>query len=229
MKKTFTIGVLIIIVIAGLLFWSSITKRVTPQINTASSTPSASIFDQTLSDGLVTFGYFSEEFGLAANPTQILTRSYIPPCSETFDYCLYYIGKKYEGTNFESSGLRIQKRDDLGNEKLCLNTPPGSFDSSKKPDSSKSADKYSSSVFTGIGDAGAGHYASGTLYRLFVKGNSSCYEFETRIGQTQFANYPAGAVKEFTASQTEDLRSKLTQIIENISLPTGEKYLFDTI
>src|SRR5258708_11997428 len=51
---------------------------------------------------------------------------------------------------------------------------------------------YTTSVFSPIGDAAAGHYASGALYRLYLQDSSTCYEFETRLGQTQFANYPAG-------------------------------------
>jgi len=226
-KKTFTISAVVIVVILGLLFWKLSIK---PEIqnNIASSTPSALVFDQSVSDGIIKIVYPANEFGLALNKTQILVNSYIPPCNENFNYCLYYNGNEYQGTNFESAGIRIQKRADLVNERLCLNTPPSGFDASMTPDATKAVDKYSSSVFSNVGDAAAGHYAVGSLYRLYVKINASCYEFETRIGQTQFANYPAGAIKEFTATQMKNLQSELTQIIEQISLSSGEKNLLAT-
>lgn len=51
-----------------------------------------------------------DDFGLALHPHQVLVSSYILPCDESFDYCLYYLGRELEGTNFESAGLRIERR-----------------------------------------------------------------------------------------------------------------------
>ena len=95
-----------------------------------------------------------------------------------------------------------------------------------KPASIKSGDNYSSSVFSNVGDAGAGHYAMGVLYRLYIYSNSTCYEFETRIGQTQFANYPSGAIQQFTDADLAMVQSQFDAILKNISLPSGEKNLF---
>jgi len=186
--------------------------------------PQKITFDQSVSDRAITFTYPSNEFGLAVNQDQILVRSYIPPCDENFDYCLYYNGTAYQGTNFESAGVRIEERIDLTDENSCLNTEPAGYEA-VKPDSTKSGSGYSSSVFANISGAGAGHFAVGSLYRLYVKSNSSCYEFETRIGQTQFANYPPGAIKQFTQNDLRDVQLKLQKIIGQISLPSGEKNL----
>src|SRR5690348_12489307 len=76
-------------------------------------------FDQSLSDGTITVHYPSADFALATTQMQILAHSYIPPCSSNFNYCLYYIGTKFQGTNFESAGLRIQKRADLATRTKC--------------------------------------------------------------------------------------------------------------
>lgn len=234
MRKSIGIVVLaaVIIIAAILLVTSGGTpaSQVPPTTGTASSTPSASstaAFGQTVSDGTISFGVPSADFGLATDQSQITVTAYIPPCDPDFDYCLYYDGTAYKGTNFESAGFRIEKRTDLATESLCLNAPPAGFDASIKPSSTKSGDAYSSSVFSNVGDAGAGHYASGMLYRLYVDADSSCYEFETRIGQTQFANYPAGAIQLFTPADLAQVQSELDGILADISLSSsGEKGLF---
>ena len=87
--------------------------RTTTPPSIATSTPSATTTAQSISDGTIAFWYSSDEFGLAVTPEQILDHSYIPPCSDDFDYCFYYIGSDYNGTNFESAGLRVEKRSDL--------------------------------------------------------------------------------------------------------------------
>jgi hypothetical protein len=168
--------------------------------------------ENSISDGTITVKY-SKEFGLATNDNQILNKSYIPPCSEDFNYCIYYIGDAYKGTNFESAGIRIEKRIDLNTERLCQDTPPTGFDSTKLPSSKDSDDKYASSLFTNIGDAAAGHYSSGSLYRLYIKSKYVCYELESRIGESQFANYPPGTIKEFTAENRKEIQDKLNQIM----------------
>ena len=190
------------------------TLVLTPPTGTASGTQSAS-------DGTVTFTVPSD-FGLATNQTQVLTRSYIPPCDANFNYCLYYIGAAYQGTNFDSAGIRIQHRTDLTTQTACLTAPPTGF-SNFTPTSTTVGD-YSVSEFTPLGDAGAGHYSTGTLYRLEY--NGECYEFETRIGQSQFANYPSGTIQQFTATDQTGLQGKIQNILDSIALPSGETIAF---
>jgi hypothetical protein len=174
--------------------------------------------DQTISDGTITIAQPGADFGFATNETQILVHSYIPSCSSPFMYCLYYNGTSYQGTNFESAGVRISKRTDLSTERLCMNTPPEGYEATTTPTSTTTKDSYASSVFSNISDAAAGHYASGSLYRLFVRSNNACYEFETRIGETQFANYPEGTIVEFTSTDRAALKAKLFNILEGVSL-----------
>jgi hypothetical protein len=150
--------------------------------------------EQTVSNRDISFSYPSD-FGLAVKPEQIPVKSYIPPCDENFDYCLYYLGTKYEGTNFESAGLRIKQRTDLAKENC---------DFGQK-----------------IGDAALGHYATGNLYRIFI--NDSCYEFETRLGLTQFANYATGTIEEFTQNDQTEMEAKLQRLLEEIA--AGRKKL----
>ncbi|HEY5220578.1 MAG TPA: hypothetical protein VIJ29_00290, partial [Candidatus Paceibacterota bacterium] len=83
---------------------------------------------------------------------------------------------------------------------------------------------YSVSEFTPLGDAGAGHYSTGTLYRLEY--NGACYEFETRIGQTQFANYPSGTIQQFTSADEAVLQTEIQNILNGITLPSGETIVF---
>lgn len=214
------VGLLVILVIAVLVFH---TPGATAPGGTATTTPAT--FDRSISDGTITIAYPSADFGLATDPTQILVHAYIPPCDQNFNYCLYYNGGAYAGTNFESAGLRIDKRIDLTDERVCLGTPPDGYDASIAPSATTSADTYSSSVFSNLSDAGAGHYANGSLYRLFVRSDSSCYELETRVGATQYANYPAGSIQEFTAADQASVANELAAIIQNVSLG-GVKNLF---
>ncbi len=179
-------------------------------------------FDQTMSDGTITFSYPSADFGLATTKAQILAKAYIPPCDESFKYCLYYNGTAYKGTNFESAGLRITKRADLTTAAQCLATPPAGY-TNLTPITASSSD-YAAGTFPAVGNAGAGHYASGNIYRLAYAG--TCYELETRIGQTQFANYPSGTIQQFTTDDQTAVQNELQQILATVSLPSGETVTF---
>jgi hypothetical protein len=219
--------VLIIIVLALVAVWFffvNTSSTATPGGQQSGTNTSG----QTTSDGTISFAT-PTDWGLATTKDQILTKSYIPPCDDQFNYCLYYNGTEFEGSNFGSAGLRIEKRTDLTTEHTCLQTSPEGFDSSVKPTSTTSGDGYSSSVFGNVGQGAAGHIAEGQLYRLFVRSNSSCYEFETRISQTQFANYPAGTIKQFTDAMQQAVQAQLTLMVQSISLPSGQKNLFPKI
>lgn len=226
-NNLYALIVVLIVLVIGFFAWQSIAPTTPTSGETATSTATVTIsFDHLVSDGAITVPYSSAQFGLATNKTQIVAKSYIPPCNEGFAYCLYYIGTDYQGTNFEAAGIRISKRADLTTERLCLETPPSGFDVTKVADKKNSKDTYASSMFLGVGDAGAGHSAAGSLYRLFVRSTSTCYEFETRIGQTQYANYPAGTINEFTTANRTALQAQLQSMIDAISLTSGEKKLF---
>ncbi len=230
MKRNTIILIIIVVIIAGAMFIflpgllqvPSITPSPTPSwAPTLSPTPSptsSTPFDQSVSDGTITIHFPSLDFGLATNPQQVLTKAYIPPCGEHFDYCLYYIGNAYTGTNFESAGIRIFKRTDLTTQAQCLTTPPTNYTTMTPTSTAVFAD-YAVSEFSPLGDAGMGHYASGTLYRLAC--HNACYEFETRIGQTQFLNYPTGSIKEFTLANQTTLTGMLGSILSGITLPSG--------
>lgn len=196
-------------------------KRQTPVV-TPSPTPTPAA--NSISDGLITIEY-PDDFGLATNPTQILVKSYIPPCDENFNYCLYYNDAAFVGTNFESAGLRVSKRADLSNERLCLETPPAGFSDTLAPQKLSSTDASSASLFNNMSDAAAGHYANGALYRLYVRNPATCYEFQIRIGQSRFENYPEGTIKEFTSDDQDVVKQKLEAVVNSISL-AGKKNLF---
>lgn len=177
---------------------------------------------ESISDGTITIVYPGADFGLATSQTQVTVRSYIPPCDPDFNYCLYYVGTAYQGTNFDSAGIRVEQRPDLTTQAACLTTPPTGF-SNFTPTSTTVGD-YSVSEFTPLGDAGAGHYSTGTLYRLEY--NGACYEFETRIGQSQFANYPSGTIQQFTAADQANLQVEIVGILNGVTLPSGETVNF---
>jgi hypothetical protein len=193
-----------------------------PPLVLSTPTGTAPAGSQSISDGTITLIYSTAEFGLATSQQQLPTKSYIPPCDAGFDYCLYYTGTAYQGTNFESAGLRVQKRTDLTTQSACLTTPPTGF-TNFTPTSTTGGD-YSVSEFAPIGNAGAGHFSKGTLYRLEY--NGACYEFETRIGQSQFANYPTGTIQQFTDADQSTLQAEIQNILNGITLPSGETVTF---
>lgn len=223
-----TIIVLGIVVIWGAWAWHSMSgftaapSPVPPAAPAPSPAQSGGTNPETLTlaGGEISMSY-PAGYGLAVSKDQVPVRSYIPPCDQGFDYCFYYNGDAYKGTNFESAGLRVKRRADLTAERLCLNTPPEGFSSTTMPSATASNDLYSASSFRNVGDAAAGHYAEGSLYRLFMRKSSSCYEFETRIGATQFANYPPGAIKEFTDAMRQAVRDSLQAILASLRLVSG--------
>lgn len=166
------------------------------------------------SNGFISFKK-PEDFGLALNPKQILVASYIPPCSNDFEYCLYYNGTEYIDTNFGSAGIRIQKREELNTVNTCIYTPPAGYEVFK-PTRVSTTSAYTLGVYN-IGDAGMSHYATGELYRLYYK--DVCHEFETRISATQFAVYPEGTKVEF---KDTIMRAKLRSILNEMQLAGGE-------
>ncbi len=194
-----------------------------PTLVLQSPTGTATTPGNSISDGTITFT-IPNNFALAVSEQQILVRSYIPPCDPDFIYCLYYNGTAYQRTNFDGAGIRIERRTDLASSNTCLNTPPVGY-SNFTPTSTTAAD-YLVSEFTPLGDAGMGHYAAGTLYRVWYTGNDRCYEFETRIGQSQFSNYPSGTIQQFTAADQSGLQSQIRDFLNSITLPGGEAIAF---
>lgn len=212
----------ILIIVTVLIIIGLISNRLGSTVQAPTIDESQISTTLTHSNGILSFD-IPDDFGLALNKDQILVNGYIPACDDVFDYCIYYNDIKYKDTNFNSAGLRIQNRLDLKTINTCLNTSPNNYTGLKSKIVASTTD-YIVSSFAGIGDAGAGHYASGELYRLAYDG--TCHEFETRVGLTQFANYPAGSIKEFTLADQNELKAKMLDIIKNIVLSSGEKLAF---
>jgi len=226
-KNNKHILIILLVLIAIALIGKSMTPKpldtpIVEEIPMATTTEPVEEAPMTQSNGIITFAV-PKDFGLALTVDQIMNKHYIPSCDNTFDYCLYYNGTKYDGTNFESAGLRIKNRTDLKTVATCLNTSPDSFPGLKSQVVA-STTSYMVASFPGIGDAGAGHYASGEFFRLAYDG--TCHEFETRVGATQFLNFPAGTKREFTGDDSIALRKELRDIITNSTLRGGEKLSF---
>lgn len=236
MSTSARVGLIVILIVAIMaavaVVHNNNTARTTELEHNATTTPQT-VFDKFVTDSAFTFAFPGSHWALATSTAQFRAASYIPACSEDYTYCLYYTGKDFVGTNFESAGLRVGLRSDLRTERTCQQTPPEGFTASpasggasSTPTSTRSGDEYATSLFANIGDAGAGHIAAGSLYRLFVRATTTCYEFETRIGHTQFANYPEGSIEEFTLADNALLDSELQAIVNTTTLSTGTKNLF---
>lgn len=198
----------------------ALTKPEAPAPSPA-ATSTAIAYDSTISDETITIGYPAPEFGLAVRREQ-LPASYIPACDDGFSYCVYYAGDRHEGTNFESAGVGVRRRDDLAGREACVSTPPEGYDELAPLVASSTS--HAAATYWPVGDAGAGHYARGAVYRLSVA--DRCYELESRVGESQFANFEPQAIREFTASDRDALEAELRRIVEAVELPDGSRAAF---
>lgn len=154
------------------------------------------------------------DFGLAVHRDQLLVKTVIPPCDDTFDYCLYYYGDDFAGTNFQSAGVRIERRAALHSVKACLFTPPRGYVDFEPTVRRK--DAVAVSVFAPLQQAGMGHFSEGMLFRLAFE--DTCYEVETRIGMSQAAHYAEGTVREFTEEERAVLTARLDEVVRAVRL-----------
>jgi len=161
--------------------------------------------------------YATSTYSLAKAPGQISVTSYIPPCESNFEYCIYRTRADYQGTNFESAGLRVKERVDLSEKTACLTTPPEGFDDLHAK--TREGAGYATVVFAPIGDAAAGHYSSGALYRVTF--GTTCYEFETRIGESQLANYPEGSITLFTSDDRAAVYAELVEMLNTANIASS--------
>lgn len=149
-----------------------------------------------------------EDFGLAIREKQILVKSVIPPCGEGFDYCLYYNGKKYKNTNFETAGIGFYSIESESLEN-CLDQ----YNGSKENLHTETINGKKFTVFSS-GNAATGHYAKDVVYQTFQ--NGKCYKFVARIGVSQFQNYEPGTIEKFDREMEDEVRSELRKIIRKV-------------
>lgn len=177
-----------------------------------------------LADGQVLISY-PPGFQLAVTPEQLMLDAQIPPCDEGFDYCIYVEPVEFEGTNFSSAGLGIEARADLTNEADCMLTQPDGY-LDLVPVVAGASD-FATTLYHGIDQGAAGHYSTGSLGRLYY--DSVCYEFETRVAQAQFANYPTGTIEEFDAEDQVRTSERLTAVMARVALPDGRDSLWGRV
>lgn len=172
------------------------------------------VMNETHSDGNITFSV-PENFGLAVNQQQVPNDSSVPPCAEGFDYCLYYLGMRYDTTNFESAGVAIGSRTDLEDVDSCLYTSVAGY-ADLEPLSTTTEETHQMSLFSPIEDAATGQYTTGEVYRLFT--SDVCYEFSLRVGESQYENIPEESVTRFTDDERDSLLDSMRSIIDRITL-----------
>jgi hypothetical protein len=157
-------------------------------------------------------------YALVTAPETLPVQSYIPACAQGFEYCVYRAGDQYKGTTFESAGVAINVMSNLSTESTCLNTPPTGYSANTKPANTYSGDTYATSRFGNLSDAATGHYSSGQLYRLYNRTNASCTEFMAQVGQSQFANYPPGAIVQFTATDQANVEAEMHAFLSTVTV-----------
>lgn len=177
-----------------------------------------------LADGQVLISY-PPGFELAVTTDQLVLDAHIPPCDEGFDYCIYIGPVEFEGTTFASAGLGIEARVDLTNEADCMLTQPDGY-RDLVPVVAGASD-FATTLYHGIDQGTAGHYSTGTLGRLYY--DSVCYEFETRVAQSQYANYPTGTIEEFDAADQVRTSERLMAVMARVALPDGRDSLWGRV
>lgn len=183
-----------------------------------------------------------DDFGLALHRDQLLVRTVIPPCDEGFDYCLYYFGGELAGTNFQSAGVRIQRRPDLAPEAdgaggseafpgaavACLYTPPRGyveFPPAMVRHGAVGDAPFAVSVFAPLQEGAAGSYSEGVLFRLALD-DGTCFGVETRIAASRFEHFAEGAVRKFTEDQRAALTARLSDVVRAIRLVDDPAVVF---
>jgi len=176
-----------------------------------STTPGGtSVVTLSLSGGDVTLHYPADLL-LATAEDEVQASSTIPPCDDGFEYCLYVPQAAYENTNFRAAGMVIRPRPDLSAPISCLLTQPSGY-VGLQPGLAVDQDgsgNLSTARFGDLTDGAAGTYATSEARRLWSGGE--CYDFTVRVVESQFGNYPAGSIEEFT---TEDRRAVLGEFFD---------------
>jgi len=233
MKTSTIVGIVVVLIVAVLgiyfLMHKTALAPTTPSITGASTTPLAAGQiagrPQTLkTTSGISINYYADTYGLAVNQTQMPKASVIPACNQGFDYCFYRVASDYANTNFESAGLALAERTDLKTKQTCLTTAPDGY--TNLVASTTDQGTFATSAFGPLSDAGAGHYSSGAQYRLWT--GSTCEQFTMQIGETQFANYPAGTKQEFTAQDLGSVKAELNSLLFDAKL-NGTKVKFPGI
>lgn len=154
------------------------------------------------------------DFGLAVQRDQLPVKTVIPPCDDTFDYCLYYYGDDFDGINFQSAGVRIERRAELDTARACLFTPPRGYVDFEPM--VRTNESFAVSVFAPLQQAGMGHVSDGMLFRLAFE--DTCYEVEPRLGMSQPAHDVEGTVREFAEEERAVLTARLDEVVRAVRL-----------
>lgn len=163
-----------------------------------------------------------KQYRLATHGESIAGEGVIPPCDEGFTYCIYRKKSDFADSTFLSAGLRVLERADLTDRATCLSTPPKGYESIK-PIVRDRAGSPGTSAFAPLGGAAAGHSVWGALYRLSF--GTSCYEFEARVGASQYANYEPGTIQEFTREQQETVFAELIDVLNATTIDEGKTHV----
>ena len=176
--------------------------------------PVASVATYADPDHRFTFQYPSDaKIITAQNPTGAV--GYLPVCDQqTSQACAFFSGDEFPGSNFDGAGVSVNVLPDAKTAAACRTGFNGA-----KLIGSRNINDVAFSVFSD-GDAAMSHAAVGNDYQAFVQG--VCYQITTRVFTTTFDVYPAGAIKEFTAAQDEQMKQTLDSIVASFRFtPVG--------
>jgi hypothetical protein len=106
--------------------------------------------------------------------------------------CVAYPHSPYAGTNFGGAAFSVSSVPDATAEKDCLKFDEFTMDKKKAHWTTIGNEKFRAASG---GEGGLGHGLGEDVYLRYH--NGKCYQLEIRIGETSFANYDPGTIKEF--------------------------------
>ncbi len=148
------------------------------------------------------FGFsikYPDNFGFNTDLRKIIPQSYIPICDEgvkTVAGCIYYSGRDYEGTNFDSAGVEIAIIKGLKTPAECY------LIGTAEP--KKVLINGVEFAYAEQNEGAAGHFSSDRIYR--------------RVAFTNLDNYEPGTIKKFSG---DEVWQKLQDITETFKFVDG--------
>jgi len=122
--------------------------------------------------------------------------------------CVAYPHSPYAGTNFSGAAFSVSSVPDAHSENNCLKFDEFTMDKKKAHWTTIGNVKF---IAASGGEGGLGHGLGEDIYLTYH--NGKCFQLEIRIGETSFANYDPGTIKEF--KDGEKVSRELRRVLQS--------------
>lgn len=198
---------IIIALVVGDLYWFS----------GSSETPSPEVPEETLAPGWnraelsdmgILFAYPSRaELYTKERREEVRGLTYIPVCDpDTMSGCVVYGKDAFPGSTFSGSAVSFAVLPI--NETECYSVDNAPLSSGEKVFDTVAFRRYE------VGDAAAGHYLKGNIYRGWK--DVRCLEMKSTMTMTNIGVYEPGTIKEFTEAEQAVLFAEMESVLDTI-------------